>query len=216
MKATIVTNPSRRLGSIDPNIYGQFLSRRRWVSDEGLHDPANPAARPDGIREDVFDAVAESAPPVIRWPGGCTATSYEWLDGVGPKDKRPNVIDAHFGYGVGNGVPLMEEISGLTFVENNVHNIYLQFLLEGGIQSLLLFLFMVGHILIRPAEGQQRNIKAFLFLYLMLALIEFSGYEAYFWFFVGMFYAREDARRARLRQTARTRRDALPTVAHHA
>jgi alpha-N-arabinofuranosidase len=103
VKATIVTNPSRRLGTIDPNIYGQFLSRRRWVSDEGLHDPANPAARPDGIRQDVYDAVAESAPPVIRWPGGCTATSYEWLDGVGPKDKRPNVIDAHFGYGVGNG-----------------------------------------------------------------------------------------------------------------
>lgn len=121
-----------------------------------------------------------------------------------------------FGYGVGNGVPLMEEISGLTFVENNVHNIYLQFLLEGGIQSLLLFLLMVGHILLRPAEGQQRNIKAFLLLYLMLAFIEFSGYEAYFWFFVGMFYAREDVRRARLRQTARTRRHALPTVAHHA
>ena len=75
---------------------------------------------------------------------------------------------------------------------------------------------MVGHILLRPAEGQQRNIKAFLLLYLMLAFIEFSGYEAYFWFFVGMFYARDDARRARLRQTARTRREALPTVAHHA
>jgi O-antigen ligase len=120
------------------------------------------------------------------------------------------------GYGVGNGVPLMEEISGLTFVENNVHNVYLQFLLEGGIQSLLLFLLMVAHILLRPADGQQRNIKAFLLLYLMLAFIEFSGYEAYFWFFVGMFYAREDVRRARLRQAARTRREALPTVAHHA
>ncbi|NID14577.1 O-antigen ligase family protein [Luteibacter yeojuensis] len=104
-----------------------------------------------------------------------------------------------FGYGVGNGVPLMEQISGLTFVENNVHDIYLQFLLEGGVQSLLLFLAMVVHILFRPAEGQQRNIKAFLLCYLMLAFIEFSGYEAYFWFFVGMFYARNDMRRVRLR-----------------
>lgn len=122
-----------------------------------------------------------------------------------------------FGYGVGNGVPLMEQISGLTFVENNVHNIYLQFLLEGGIQSLLLFLLMVVHILFRPAEGQQRNLKAFLLLYLMLAFIEFSGYEAYFWFFVGMFYARDDLRRARLRQASRSRREeAFPAVAHHA
>jgi hypothetical protein len=114
------------------------------------------------------------------------------------------------GYGVGNGVPLMEQISGLTFVENNVHDIYLQFLLEGGVQSLLLFLAMVGHILLRPAEGQQRNIKAFLLCYLMLAFIEFSGYEAYFWFFVGMFYARNDLRRARLRQESRKRPPLLP------
>lgn len=110
------------------------------------------------------------------------------------------------GYGVGNGVPLMEQISGLTFVENNVHNIYLQFLLEGGVQSLLLFLALVTHILLRPTEGQQRNIKAFLLCYLMLAFIEFSGYEAYFWFFVGMFYARTDARRAQARIDATARK----------
>ncbi|WP_448097757.1 O-antigen ligase family protein [Luteibacter yeojuensis] len=118
------------------------------------------------------------------------------------------------GYGVGNGVPLMEQISGLTFVENNVHNIYLQFLLEGGVQSLLLFLALVTHILLRPSEGQQRNIKAFLLCYLMLAFIEFSGYEAYFWFFVGMFYARTDARRAQARIDA-TARKASPLPPPH-
>jgi alpha-N-arabinofuranosidase len=101
MKATIVTNAARRIGEIDPLIYGQFMARRRWVADEGLHDPGHPNARPDGLRQDVVDAIVETAPPVMRWPGGCTATSYEWLDGVGPD--RPRVIDAHFGYGVGNG-----------------------------------------------------------------------------------------------------------------
>jgi O-antigen ligase len=109
------------------------------------------------------------------------------------------------GYGVGNGVPVMEQISGLTFVENNVHNIYLQFLLEGGVQSLLLFLFLAGHILFSSTQGQQRNIKAFLLCYLALAFIEFNGYEAYFWFFVGMFYARADARRVQARQDAADR-----------
>lgn len=125
------------------------------------------------------------------------------------------------GYGVGNGVPVMEQLSGLTFVENNVHNIYLQFLLEGGVQSLLLFLLMAAQILFTRTEGQQRNIKFFLLCYLMLAFIEFSGYEAYFWFFVGMFYARHDLRKIRLREEAKERmkiranvlkhRDTLPT-----
>ena len=106
------------------------------------------------------------------------------------------------GYGVGNGVPIMEQISGLKFVENNVHNIYLQFLLEGGLQSALLFLLMCAHILFSKTEGQNTNVKAFLLLYLMLACIEFSGYEAYFWFFVGMFYARQEVRHRRLKAEA--------------
>lgn len=109
------------------------------------------------------------------------------------------------GYGVGNGVPVMEQISGLQFVENNVHDIYLQFLLEGGMQSLLLFLVLAGHILFSRTEGQQGNVKAFLLCYLMLAFIEFSGYEAYFWFFVGVFYAQRDKRLVRLRVEAAER-----------
>jgi alpha-N-arabinofuranosidase len=27
--------------------------------------------------------------PVVRWPGGCFADSYDWRDGVGPREKRP-------------------------------------------------------------------------------------------------------------------------------
>jgi len=27
--------------------------------------------------------------PVVRYPGGCFADSYDWRDGVGPADKRP-------------------------------------------------------------------------------------------------------------------------------
>ncbi|MDQ7994929.1 MAG: O-antigen ligase family protein [Luteibacter sp.] len=119
------------------------------------------------------------------------------------------------GYGVGNGVPVMEQLSGLTFVENNVHNIYLQFLLEGGVQSLLLFLLMAAQILFTRTEGQQRNIKFFLLCYLMLAFIEFSGYEAYFWFFVGMFYARDDLRKIRLREEAKERMKIRANVLKH-
>jgi alpha-N-arabinofuranosidase len=53
------------------------MARRRWVADEGLHDPSHPNARPDGLRKDVVDAVEETAPTIVRWPGGCTGASYE-------------------------------------------------------------------------------------------------------------------------------------------
>jgi alpha-N-arabinofuranosidase len=103
MKATITIDPYRVIGQIDPKIYGQFLSRRRGVADGGLYAPDHPDADETGLRRQVVEAVAATAPPIVRWPGGCTGTSYEWLDGVGPAAERPRTIDAHFGYDVGNG-----------------------------------------------------------------------------------------------------------------
>jgi alpha-L-arabinofuranosidase len=84
MKARLRIDPERVTGTIDRNIYGQFLSRRPGCAEGGLYDPAAPSADQDGIRADVSAAIAACRPTVIRWPGGCTGTSYHWLDGVGP------------------------------------------------------------------------------------------------------------------------------------
>ena len=35
--------------------------------------------------------------PVLRWPGGCFADTYHWKDGVGPKDKRPSILNVWWG-----------------------------------------------------------------------------------------------------------------------
>ena len=35
--------------------------------------------------------------PVLRWPGGCFADEYHWKDGIGPKEKRPSMINTHWG-----------------------------------------------------------------------------------------------------------------------
>jgi len=32
---------------------------------------------------------AKIKPPVVRFPGGCFADSYDWKDGIGPTEKRP-------------------------------------------------------------------------------------------------------------------------------
>ena len=98
MRAQLRVDPERVLGTIDPNIYGQFLSRRPGCSEGGLYDPAAATADEHGVRADVSAAIAACKPGVIRWPGGCTGTSYRWLDGVGPVGERPTKIDLHFGW----------------------------------------------------------------------------------------------------------------------
>ncbi len=103
MPTTITIDPYRVIGQVDPKIYGQFMCRRRWVADEGLCDPTHPDADAHGLRRQVVDAMAASAPPILRWPGGCTGTSYDWREGIGPQAERCRTIDAQFGYDVGNG-----------------------------------------------------------------------------------------------------------------
>lgn len=98
----VTVDLARVRGRVRPEIYGQFMSRRRWVVENALHEPDHPDADEFGIRTAVADAVRELAPPVIRWPGGCTGTSYEWERGVGPVEQRSRTIDWHFGYDVSN------------------------------------------------------------------------------------------------------------------
>ncbi|MHA1684456.1 MAG: alpha-L-arabinofuranosidase C-terminal domain-containing protein [Promethearchaeota archaeon] len=41
------------------------------------------------VRRDLFDAIHDLAPPVIRYPGGCFSDTYHWQDGTGPRAGRP-------------------------------------------------------------------------------------------------------------------------------
>jgi len=49
-----------------------------------------------GIRTDVVEALRKIKVPVMRWPGGCFADEYHWMDGIGPRDKRPTMINTHW------------------------------------------------------------------------------------------------------------------------
>lgn len=111
MRAAITVDPYRVNATIDPNIYGQFLCRRRGVADGGLYAPEHPDADASGLRKEVVQAIEASGPPIVRWPGGCTGTSYHWKDGIGPQEQRERTIDAHFGYDVGNGFGTAEFVA---------------------------------------------------------------------------------------------------------
>lgn len=110
MRVRIAVDPQRVIGRIDRNIYGQFMCRRPGCSEGGLYDPSSPTADAYGIRTDVAGWMADLKPPIIRWPGGCTGTSYHWLDGVGPKKERPKKIDLHFAWPADYGFGTVEFI----------------------------------------------------------------------------------------------------------
>jgi len=78
------------LGTISPNIYGHFLEHIGGVIYDGVWvGEKSKIPNIDGIRKDLVEEMRKIKAPVVRYPGGCFADSYDWRDGVGPADKRP-------------------------------------------------------------------------------------------------------------------------------
>ena len=55
----------------------------------GIYDPGNPLSDENGFRKDVIEAFQELKVPVVRYPGGNFVATYDWRDGIGPRDQRP-------------------------------------------------------------------------------------------------------------------------------
>ncbi len=76
---------------ISPNLYGQFTEHIGGVIYDGIWVGEGSKIRnQNGIRADLIDALRRISVPIIRWPGGCFADSYDWRDGVGEVAKRPS------------------------------------------------------------------------------------------------------------------------------
>jgi alpha-N-arabinofuranosidase len=78
------------IGTISRNIYGHFTEHIGGVIYDGVwvgEDSKIPNV--NGIRKALVDALRRIKAPVIRWPGGCFADSYDWKDGIGPRSQRP-------------------------------------------------------------------------------------------------------------------------------
>ena len=78
------------LGTISPNIYGHFAENLGGVIYDGVWvGEKSKVPNVNGIRKELVDEMRKIKAPVIRYPGGCFADSYDWRDGIGPADKRP-------------------------------------------------------------------------------------------------------------------------------
>ena len=81
---------NEEIGTISPNIYGHFAEHLGGVVYDGIWVGENSKVpNQGGIRTALVDALKRIKAPVIRWPGGCFADSYDWRDGVGPRARRP-------------------------------------------------------------------------------------------------------------------------------
>lgn len=90
---TIWVGKDARLSRINPNTYGGFLEHVGRAIYGGVYEPGSPLSDENGFRKDVIAAMKELKVPVVRYPGGNFVATYHWLDGVGPKDKRPRRLE---------------------------------------------------------------------------------------------------------------------------
>ena len=96
VKATI--HADKAGAKINREIYGQFSEHLGsciygglWVGENSQIPNIN------GYRKDVFEALKALKVPVLRWPGGCFADDYHWMDGIGPKKDRPSLRNNNWG-----------------------------------------------------------------------------------------------------------------------
>ncbi|GAA4971915.1 alpha-N-arabinofuranosidase [Nonomuraea thailandensis] len=80
-----------------------------------------------GIRLDVVEALKALNIPNLRWPGGCFADEYHWMDGIGPKRERPSMVNTHWGnveennhFGTHEFMALCELLGAEPYISGNV------------------------------------------------------------------------------------------------
>lgn len=91
-------NPNHKIAVISKDIYGHFSEHLGRNVYEGIYvGEDSDIPNKNGMRTDVISALKEMGVPVLRWPGGCFADEYHWMDGIGSKENRKKIINTHWG-----------------------------------------------------------------------------------------------------------------------
>lgn len=126
---TITLQADKGQDIINKNIYGHFAEHLGHCIYGGFYVGDNNKKIPnkDGIRLDVIEALKKLKVPVLRWPGGCFADTYHWKDGIGPKDKRPSMLNVWWGnvrednsFGTNEFLNMCEMLGAEPYLSGNV------------------------------------------------------------------------------------------------
>lgn len=98
-QTNIVLNTDSAKTKINKHIYGHFAEHLGRCIYGGFYVGEKNTKIPNtnGVRNDVVAALKKLKIPNLRWPGGCFADTYHWKDGIGPKDKRPKIVNVWWG-----------------------------------------------------------------------------------------------------------------------
>lgn len=124
----IVINADLGTNEISRHIYGHFSEHLGyciyggyWVGEESS------IRHTRGIRNDVVEALKATNIPNLRWPGGCFADEYHWMDGIGPRQQRPAMVNTHWGgvtednsFGTHEFLDLCEQLNTEPVIVGNV------------------------------------------------------------------------------------------------
>jgi len=91
--STIAIDVRREIDAIDPKIYGNFIEHLGKCIYNGVYEPGSTLSDERGFRKDVIEAVKRLNVTILRWPGGNFVSGYHWMDGIGPKEKRPRKME---------------------------------------------------------------------------------------------------------------------------
>lgn len=92
-KTTLHLHTKFVIDEVDPRVFGGFLEHLGRAVYDGLYKPDSCHADDLGFRTDVQAALKKLDFTAMRYPGGNFVSGYHWLDGVGPREKRPTVRD---------------------------------------------------------------------------------------------------------------------------
>ncbi len=124
----LIINETNKQGRIEPEVYGHFSEHLGRCIYEGIYVGENSEIpNVNGMRTDVVEALKELKVPVLRWPGGCFADEYHWMDGIGPKESRKKMINTHWGgvvednsFGTHEYMELCHQLGCKTYVNGNL------------------------------------------------------------------------------------------------
>jgi alpha-N-arabinofuranosidase len=124
----IVLHPDEAKDTINKNIYGHFAEHLGHGIYGGFYvGDSSKIPNKDGVRLDVIAALKKLKIPVLRWPGGCFADTYHWKDGIGPKNKRPSMVNVWWGnvkednsFGTNEFLNMCEELGAEPYLSVNV------------------------------------------------------------------------------------------------
>jgi len=126
--ATVKLQNKTDAPTISRHIYGHFAEHLGRSIYDGIYvgeDSSIPNT--DGVRNDIIQALKDIQIPNLRWPGGCFADTYHWMDGIGPKEDRPTIVNTWWGgvtednsFGTHNFLNLCEELGAEPYLAGNV------------------------------------------------------------------------------------------------